>query len=178
MNELYRRANVDAELHVWGCSFAWGMGIEETLTWPRLVSQALGVTLANWGIQGASPRRVWHCYQELRNKVKPRLTIIAWPTLNRDWVNGRNMGQWNRHLDPVFDGRLISGQVQQENQALIKWAKSQIQEPVIHFSVAGLWPTLEFPDSAEDGLHPGPMTHQKIADYLLLTAKAPLLLAN
>ena len=165
--ELVRRPDFTADLHVWGCSFAWGTGLEEEKTWPYILSKQLKMTLANWAIEGASPPRVWGCYQTLRPELNPKLSIIAWPTLNRDWVQGRNMGHWNRHLDPNFNRRLISGELQRSNLELIQRAKTQIQEPVIHFSLAKLWPYLRFPDLVKDGLHPGPRTHELVADYVL-----------
>ncbi len=178
----FRNPDFAAAIWCWGCSFTWGQGLNIEDTWPYLLSQKLMMPTANLGVIGSSVPRIWRSYSLLRPHWSPRLSIFSWPTLNRSYaiVNDDivNLGVWNSKEHPSYRFKLLQGHIEQANRDLIHLqAKPTIQEPSIHFALHLLWPQLEFPDRAKDGVHPGKETNRQIADYVLeqIKLKAPLL---
>lgn len=151
-----------------GCSFTLGTGVEQNQSWVSQLSTLIGMPIDNLGIEGASPLRVWHHYQQLRKNNQPQLTIIQWPGLVRHTVyrNGTavNLGLWNVDQYPLYKQQLLRGVIEQQNRQLIARAKQLIKEPSVHFDVRSLFHP--FKDLAEDGAHPGPRTHLEIAQWV------------
>lgn len=151
-----------------GCSFTWGVGVEESETWPSQLAKYLGQSIRNLGITGASPERVWMTYLELRQLYTPRLTIIQWPNINRsvsiEQGRIRDLGPWNLPTDIDYARRVFSGEQQQQNRLLINQARTL--EPSYQFDYYDLCDKKNWLDLGQDQLHPGPRTQKLIAELL------------
>lgn len=174
------RSAVTLDNTVWvlGCSFTWGQGVAEELSWPYLLGRSLEMSIANLGVQGSSPLRVWHTYSALINEHRPRAVIFAWPGLVRTYkiMDNQivNLGPWNMHRDAEYKQQLISGEIEQQNRLLIAHAKQSINVPAVHFTTRSLFANEQFIDLADDGQHPGALSHELISNRVLdMIAKGP-----
>ena len=80
-----------SRLIVFGCSLAYGVGLEDCwpnatkpskLSWPKLVADEMGLKLINKAIPGASNKRIWYTISKF--KFKPNdVVIISWTFPNR-----------------------------------------------------------------------------------------------
>lgn len=70
--------NEPNEIWCFGCSWTWGSGVPERLSWPSLVQQQTINTVKNFGVAGSGPQT---CLRLLKHwlsnsKHKPRLVLI------------------------------------------------------------------------------------------------------
>jgi len=80
-----------SRLIVFGCSLAYGVGLEDCWPnttkpskhcWPQLVADAMGLKLINKAIPGASNKRIWYTISKF--KFKPNdVVIVSWTFPNR-----------------------------------------------------------------------------------------------
>jgi hypothetical protein len=178
-----------------GCSHVWGVGVEDKENCGYILEKQLGIKVLNLGINGAGPMTVADEIDSLLNKrLTPKGIIIAWPSSIR-WQHYTAFGSrvlWlPTRLDNIFYHnnhfgckmlypkahkeylRLLADEsIIKVNKRVIDNVRDKIKDiPSIEFTfnsnevldINQLTPIL---DKGKDNLHPGPLTHKKVADIL------------
>jgi hypothetical protein len=173
---------LDESIWVFGCSFVKGFGVENEQCFTHLLEQRLNWPVANLGIDGASPSRIWNTYLSLKDHGTPKAVVFCWSGIDRaHWLDTQenriiDLGPWT--LDPShvlwtnypdimnsYKDGVTSGQVNQMNKLLIEQAKAQTPN-AIHTNIKRMFTNEKFIDLGTDNSHPGPKSHEYIADYL------------
>ena len=62
-----------------GCSFTQGVGVAEQDTWPRLLSEMLGIHVWNLGIGGCALDTIYRISEYYINMIKPKFVVLLVP---------------------------------------------------------------------------------------------------
>jgi hypothetical protein len=169
---------------VWviGCSFVHGHTLKDEQVAAHILQERLQYPVANLGLEGAGPPRMWQTYLALKEYAQPKAVVFAWSGLDRwhfiDEFEQKiiDLGVWK--LDPqhpaqtkypdmmrIYADDLMNKRIESWNKDLIDYAKKTVPQ-AHHFNIKQIMPNQQFIDIAEDGKHPGPKSHEYIADYL------------
>ena len=76
--------NWSQSIIVLGCSFTFGVGIDDKMTFSYRLQERLGIPVINLGAPGTSPMFQWvNTTLLIKEKVKPLAVIYNWPPPNR-----------------------------------------------------------------------------------------------
>ena len=160
-----------------GCSFVVGTAVEPEQNFVSLLSQRWSVK--NLGIEGAGPERVWQQYCRHQLKSTADHVVFCWPSLERSYTvyQGEmiNLGPWLLDQDTPYVKQyrtaLLNNTVRERNLAVIARAQKTVQNSS-HVYIEQLFEN-GWLDWGSDGVHPGPVSHKRIAEHIdkLLTAR-------
>ena len=154
----------DADILCLGCSFTFGIGVEEENTWPSMLGKMAGVVAFNFGVCSGS---VETCYRLLKvwlgNNMNTDTVCILMPPLTRREVLYSN-GAWQNvtgnieaHVTESFLSPHDQWIQQQRTLDAIKHVCKDVNLQIIYSD------DVDFLDYARDNVHPGPVTQEKIA---------------
>lgn len=154
----------DADIFCFGCSFTFGLGVEEEKTWPSVLGKLAGDTALNFGVCSGSLET---CYRLLKvwldDGVKADTVCILVPPLSRREVLYSN-GAWQNvtgNIEAHVTESFLSPHDQWINQYrtldAIKHVCKDVDLQIVYSD------DVDFVDYARDNIHPGPVTHEKIA---------------
>lgn len=89
---------------MFGCSFIFGTGVDDTHTIPYFLEKNLGIPVVNMGIGGSSIQLDYHNSIMMEKKYpSPKAIIYVWTSLTRDLVYTKDdgvlrRGKWNNEL--------------------------------------------------------------------------------
>ena len=157
-------------IEIFGCSFVVGTGVAPKENFVSILSKDWPVV--NMGIEGAGPERVWQQYCRERLKSTALHVVFCWPSILRTYTVYRkeiiNLGPWVLDQDKPYvkqyQKELLNNTVQERNLAVIERAK-QLVPNSSHLHIEQLFDN-GWLDLGSDQLHPGPISHKKIADYV------------
>jgi hypothetical protein len=174
-----------------GCSQTVGVGIEEDLTWTKIVSKKLEIPVCNMGITGASndtisrtlisatsyckPKAVFCLLTnpERREIIKKNVMITVFPRINevadhhkKKYIDPQDFNCYINNSDEVSDQYN-----RDKNILLIKsWCESQRIDLILaDYSIPVREIILQ--DMAADGRHIGKRTHEQIANFFTVAYK-------
>ena len=151
---------------IFGCSHAFGVGIDDSDTISSRLSEIIGMPVINMGIGGSSIQIALHNSIILRDRYPmPRGVIHMWSDYSRTvYYNTRsidNLGVWTVH--PYFaawnedDAHGISHALLASKTSKLLWGDTNYFEATYFGSTATILrcPTLSVLDYARDWGHPG-----------------------
>jgi len=102
-----------------GCSFTFGIGLDENQTWPYKLSKLMNTSFMNLGYPGGSIKYVlWQLYNTI-NKIPNKDVFVLIPPLGRDFtLNDNSFFCINNNLGVVhsyFDEYLIKNFCEKNN---------------------------------------------------------------
>ena len=156
---------------IFGCSNAFGVGIDDSDTISSKLSEIIGMPVINMGIEGSSIQIALHNSIILRDRYPmPRGVIHMWSDYSRTvYYNTRsidNLGAWSERkfgIHPYFAAWNEDGAHGRSHALLasktskLLWGDTNYFEATYFESTATLLkcPTLSFLDYARDYVHPG-----------------------
>ena len=177
------RKSPTLENTVWyfGCSKTWGEAVEECQTAPYFLSKYTNLPVDNLGIVGGSPDLIYFQIQKLIQTHTPRCIIIQWPNTSRTfeiiddtiillgmWSSTR--GHWTKEVYPEltknYEKRLLDGEIESYNNYCISNIRNLVNCPVIDFTYENLLDGRGNLDHGTDNMHPGPLSHLRVAELL------------
>lgn len=186
-------ADVDwsSSVLVLGCSFTFGVGLDDSQTITHQLSKLIDMPVVNLGQGGASWTFIWvNTIRLLAAGIKPKAVIYIWPNTNRYCrlfkdSRARSYGPWNIDIEDNGLGReyalaelhaqLLSGDLLTSIRALwtcpqLHYYYSPYDRQLTQWAVRPLKPMV---DKARDQVHPGVITTGLWANQLAkdLTAK-------
>ena len=155
-----------------GCSFTQGVGVAEQDTWPRLLSNLLGIHVWNLGIGGCALDTIYRISEYYINLLRPRFIVLLEPapwrveyatsevdfeillpnTLQADGA-GNFIKNW-------FANDVNSTLSRQKNIQALKYICHSASVPLYILETQKLGNDYQ----ARDSLHPGRQYHIKISD--------------
>jgi hypothetical protein len=167
---------------VFGCSFTFGIGIDDKMTFPYLLQERTGISTINLGAVAASPMVQWANSSLLvKEKIKPRAVIYNWPPPNR---STRFLGKGKVNCrGPNNANSFCQDWIMDDNQSIeyLRYAiystNAMWECPVLHYhifkSVVDSIPELTWLESIDlgrdfedGGAHPGPESNKSWADTI------------
>ena len=114
--------NLDNKIWMFGCSHAYGTGLDKGQSAVDVLSNLIGEKVFNFGRPASGPMMVEHLLIPLLKKYTPKAVIIAWPSLLR-WQTKEKLVPY-----PVL------------------WAPFCLEEhdvvdDCLHYGTKSLWPT-------------------------------------
>lgn len=97
--------SVDDSIWFFGCSNAWGCGLDYNESCPYVLSQILENKVINFARPASGPMMVEHILDSLLEKYTPSKIIVAWPNMNRWQTNEKGIpfpvlwGPWAADLE-------------------------------------------------------------------------------
>lgn len=101
-----------------GCSFVYGIGVDDQYTLPSRLSKLTNLPIVNLGATGCSQQFCLYNLTILRQaNIKPKAVVIAWPHSKRTFVlkNSRQLhgGHFNNwFLDPRFPYEKVFAEIE------------------------------------------------------------------
>jgi hypothetical protein len=178
-----------ARLIAFGCSFTRGDGLQDrsTQAWPAVLSQLLGRTCVNKGIQGASNKEIWSAIVDTRYKPSD-IVFVNWSFCHRAKFNHQQLiatrnpmteeeefyykklytkkhgkDEWIVHMNHA--GRYLRSKNLKMYNTVIernmgRWLPRYNMESIL----PAHWEKYQHKyEKALDGLHPGPLAHAAFA---------------
>lgn len=167
-----------------GCSFTFGIGVDDDETWCHQLSLLLDLPVINLAQPGSSTEFQYLNYLRLRARgIQPRAVVYAWPPSLR-WCEPyrpggaravvRHFGPWSWSGGAEFSDQQRSRlQFPQYYQQRDQQLKSQCSWPCPRFDFThdrgypqGLPLAPEIQDRGRDLVHPGPLSQRATALWL------------
>jgi hypothetical protein len=172
--DLYRDKKVNIAL---GCSHTLGVGIAESMRWSNLIEQATGIPMLNFGVGGGTTDTVARIMTNVVSLFSVQTAYIFWPEASRFEKYYPNRPE----IIPIINIVSKSASIEDvwymsKSESANRFFKNQaivyMLSKIYNFSINELDSNTFFSqygmlDLARDGSHPGPKTHQKIAEYFL-----------
>lgn len=165
----------DQSILIFGCSFMFGPGVDQTQTVASQLQEKLSIPVINLGALGQSVMFQWINTVILREAdIRPVAVVYVWPEENRflEFKNAegtaiRAWGSWSDNLAGIarqWVGHPYQGLCMLRHT--ISCVNSLWKCPVLHYKVGvnldptiKLSPLLALGDHARDDSHPGPTTY-------------------
>ena len=162
-----------------GCSLTFGIGIQEELSWPALVSEHFNLKKINLGIPAGSLDSAFRVYNEWQPVHKSKITCVLRPPGQRmelysknNWVN---VGHWSLNTLSWIPVTLAIGLLDStfttanyaRNTAAIKYIAQETESSVVMLTPDNAL-FLNYKDEmGRDGQHPGMVWHRQVADEFI-----------
>jgi hypothetical protein len=174
--------NWSSSILCFGCSMTFGIGVDDSETWPHYLEQIVGIPCINLSVAGGSIQLNWANSVKLQTQsVRPRAVVYYWPNVNRscEFIEGGqrviNWGPWSQPVsDLTVPGASSSAWVLNPlyaaTMAQLMISSLQWGCPCINLTwgrdLALVRHYLNVLDSARDLVHPGPFSHQRMAQLI------------
>lgn len=163
-----------------GCSMTFGIGVNDSDTWPQALSQLTGIPVVNLAVPGGSVQINWaNSVRLIAAGVVPRAVIYNWPEVSRscEFLQGQPVDNWGSwRLDAPQNPHT-------QNSLGTAWAMNpthcQTMAELMIQSLGWTCPRLDYTwseslsrrvkfryprvDLARDHQHPGPLSHLAFA---------------
>lgn len=173
-----------------GCSFTFGIGVNDDETWCHQLSLLLAVPVINLAQPGSSTEFQYLNYLRLSSRgIQPLAVVYAWPDYLR-WCEPRSQflstqivhhcGPWDmkldRELSDAQQSRLKFPQYYQARdrtlQSLCSWRCPRFDFTHARYQAPTLPLAPEIQDRGRDLVHPGPLSQRATAQWLYPYLKA------
>jgi hypothetical protein len=153
-----------------GCSYTFGTGLHDDQIWCNIVGKRLKYEVINLGMPGGSLDSIFRILYSWCKTVEPDIIIIQVPHPTRrefftDDLSLITAGSWREGF-PRFRQEFWGDEYDKfynlKNYLLIE--KLTESTPVKYVEIENF---LQSNDFARDGLHLGPETHKKFAEYII-----------
>jgi hypothetical protein len=110
----FRGENVlpaDVDIAAFGCSFTFGQGLAEYMTWPKLLANVLGMSVYNFGQPATGVKNIADLFAILTNHVKIKHAVFLFPPYHRLQIAAKNQRTNSVDILPVlpnYDGSIKS----------------------------------------------------------------------
>jgi hypothetical protein len=102
----FDQINWSESILCFGCSMTFGIGVDDSDTWPSQLEEITGIPAVNLGIGGGSIQVNWaNSVRLLKAGIRPRAVVYYWPDQSRHCEfesGGRIVDHWNNWSDPVY----------------------------------------------------------------------------
>lgn len=104
------QAERSAEIHIYGCSLTYGMGIDDSLSYPALLQASLkNFSIKNFSVPGyGTVHSLLQLREQLKNGSQPELILLAYSSLHdaRNQLSGIQQKYWSQTLDKTIHAEL------------------------------------------------------------------------
>jgi hypothetical protein len=160
---------------VFGCSFAFGSGVDGHQTFSHHISQQLAQPVVNLAQPGSSIRyQVDQLALLLHQHLRPRAIVVAWPDPARfTWIGSQGRYQteredaaWRSHCADAENVRHRAELDMQQFEVMCELLGVPWCELTWSTAVQLIRPMANYPhvDYGTDNHHPGPRSHEQAAD--------------
>jgi len=169
---------------MFGCSQVFGIGVDDADTIPNILSTLLGTPVINLGISGSSMLFSFHNALQYHagNRPTPLGVINLWTsccrttTYKKDWIEYH--GPWNIKQEDIFDlynidainPKINALQIERSSRIIWKDTKyfsaSFFDDTVDALGCVNLTHTCKTLNDSRDGIHTGPDSNKRVAEYL------------
>jgi hypothetical protein len=153
-----------------GCSMTVGIGVPWNTTWPKIVSDELGMKCYNLGIGGSSNDTAFRFAYTWLNKLKPTICIFNQTFADRMevWQYNGIIGDMSKEHPKFYLGTWQSNNfnkkiLAEKNLLAIKQLCDQSNTKFVNTSVH----SMPYLDLARDLAHPGIQSNQEYAKMVL-----------
>lgn len=171
-----------------GCSITFGVGVDDSDTWPSQLSLITGIPTVNLGIAGGSIQINWaNSVRLIAAGIRPRGVVYYWPDKSRHCEfqpDGSVVDHWNSREKPVFDpgcrGSLNTAWalMPHHNTAVSQLMINSLVWPCARLDLTWSRQNLDSvtvinyaKDLGRDMIHPGPLSHRALAETMAADLK-------